>query len=52
MYFYINFLNLTKTFDISLGKYMHEAARPSGGVDSLNPCHLRGERLHHHGDGV
>ncbi len=31
---------------------MRKAARPSGGVDSLNPCRWRGKWLHHHGGGV
>jgi hypothetical protein len=51
-YFYIALLNLTKPFKGGLGQYMHKAARPSGSVDSLNPSRWRGERLHHHGDGV
>ncbi len=32
---------------------MNAQGRPhSDGVDSSNPCRWRGERLHHHGDGV
>jgi hypothetical protein len=31
---------------------MRKAARPLGGVDSLNPRRWKDERLHHHGDGV
>ena len=31
---------------------MRKAAHPSGGMDSSNPRRWRGERLHHHGDGV
>ncbi len=50
--FYINLLNQTKSFDSSLGTNMCKAARPLGGVVSLNPRHWRGERLHHHGGGV
>jgi hypothetical protein len=50
--FYIDFLNLIKPFNSSLGKYMFKTARPSGSVDSSNPCCCRGKRLHHHGDGV
>ncbi len=45
-------MNLTKSFNNGLGKWMRKAARPSGGVDSLNPHRWRGERLHHHGGGV
>jgi hypothetical protein len=28
---------------------MRKAARPLGGMDSLNPHHWKGKRLHHHG---
>ncbi len=45
-------MNSTKPFNSGLGKWMRKAARPSGGVDSLNPRRWRGERLHHHGGGV
>ncbi len=31
---------------------MRNVAHPSGGMGSSNPCRWRGERLHHHGDGV
>jgi hypothetical protein len=31
---------------------MRKAARPSSGMDSSNTRRWRGERLHHHGDGV
>ena len=31
---------------------MRKTAHPSGGMDSSNPRRWRGERLHHHGDGV
>ena len=31
---------------------MRKATHPSGGMGSSNPCRWRGERLHHHGDGV
>jgi hypothetical protein len=31
---------------------MRKAARPLGGMVSLNPCCWRGKRLHHHGGGV
>ncbi len=34
------------------GKNKRKAARPSGGVVSLNPRRWRGKRLHHHGGGV
>jgi hypothetical protein len=50
--FYINLSNQTKSFNCGLGKSMRKAALPPGGVVSLNPCHWRGERLHHHGGGV
>ncbi len=45
-------MNFTKPFNSGLWKWMRKAARPLGGVDSLNPCCWRGERLHHHGGGV
>ncbi len=45
-------MNLFKSCNSDLGKYMRKAARPSGGMDSLNPRRWRGERLHHHGGGV
>ncbi len=45
-------MNQTKSFNSGLGKYVHKAACPSGGVDSLNPCRWRGKRLHHHVGGV
>ncbi len=44
-------MNLFKFFDSYLGQYMRKAARPSGGMESLNPRRWRGERLHHHGGG-
>jgi hypothetical protein len=50
--FYINLLNLLNRFDGSIRTSMRKAAHPSGGVGSSNPCRWRGERLHHHGDGV
>ncbi len=50
--FYINLLNLTKSFNSGLKKWMHKAARHSDGVDSSNPRCWRGKRLHHHGGGV
>jgi hypothetical protein len=31
---------------------MSKAACHSDGVESSNPCHCRGERLHHHGGGA
>ncbi len=31
---------------------MCKAARPSGGMNSLNPCRCRGKQLHHHGGDV
>ena len=45
-------MNQTKFFDGGQGKGMHKAAHPLGGVGSSNPRRWRGERLHHHGDGV
>ena len=45
-------MNLFKSFDSHLGKYMRKAARPSGGMESSNPRRWRGEWLHHHGGGV
>ncbi len=45
-------MNLFKSFNSSLGQYMRKAASPLGGMESLNPCHWRGERLHHHGGSV
>jgi hypothetical protein len=46
-------MNQTKSFNSSIGMNMRKAARPSGGgAVSLNPCHWRGERRHHHGGGV
>jgi hypothetical protein len=45
-------MNLFKSFDSSIGKNSRKAAHPSGGVGSSNPRRWRGERLHHHGDGV
>jgi hypothetical protein len=45
-------LNLLNCFDGGIGKIMQKAARPSSGMDSSNPRRWRGERLHHHGDGV
>jgi hypothetical protein len=50
--FYINLMNLCKSFNSSLGKHMRKTAYPSGSVDSLNPHHWRGKWLHHHGGGV
>jgi hypothetical protein len=50
--FYINLLNLLNCFEGGIGKNMRKAAHPLGGVGSSNPRHWRGERLHHHGDGV
>jgi hypothetical protein len=45
-------LNLLNRFDGGIGTSMRKAAHPSGGMDSSNPHRWRGERLHHHGDGV
>ena len=45
-------MNLFKSFDRGLGKNMLMAARLLGGMDSSNPRRWKGERLHHHGDGV
>jgi hypothetical protein len=44
-------MNLFKSFNSDLGQYMRKAARPLGGMESLNPRRWRGERLHHHGGG-
>jgi len=52
MNFYINLLNLLNCFDGGIGTSMRKAAHPLGGTDSSNPRRWRGERLHHHGDGV
>jgi hypothetical protein len=52
IYFYINLMNQTKSFDSGLGTNMRKAAPPLGGVVSLNPHRWRGERLHQHGGGV
>jgi hypothetical protein len=45
-------LNLLIHFDGGVRKIMRKAARSSSGIDSSNPRRWRGERLHHHGDGV
>jgi hypothetical protein len=45
-------MNLFKSFDSSLRQYMRKVARPSGSGESSNPCHWRGERLHHYGGDV
>jgi hypothetical protein len=45
-------LNLLNCFDNGIGTNMLKAAHPSGGMDSSNSRRWRGERLHHHGDGV
>ncbi len=45
-------MNLTKPFNSGLQKWMCKAARPLGGMDSLNPRCWRDKRLHHHGGGV
>jgi len=50
--FYINLLNLLSRFDGGIGTSMCKDAHPSGGVGSSNPRPWRGDRLHHHGDGV
>jgi len=50
--FYFNLLNLLNRFDGSMGTNMRKAAHLSGGMGSPNPPRWRGERLHHHGDGV
>jgi hypothetical protein len=52
IYFYINLLNLLNHFNGGIGTSMRKAAHPLGGVGSSNPRRWRGERLHHHGDGV
>jgi hypothetical protein len=45
-------MNLCKPFASRLGTNMSTAAHHSDGVDSSNPHHWRGKRLHHHGVGV
>jgi hypothetical protein len=50
--FYINLLILPKPFDSGLRTNMSKAAHHLDGVDSLNPCRWRSERLHHHYGGV
>jgi hypothetical protein len=45
----MNLLILTKPFNSGLKQYMCKAARPSGGVDSLNPRRWRSKWLNHHG---
>ncbi len=45
-------MNLLNHFDGGLGTNMCKTARPSGGLDSLNPHHWRAGRLHTHGGGV
>jgi hypothetical protein len=45
-------MNLFKSFDSGLGKYMRKAAHPLGGMESSNPHRWRGKRLHHHGGDV
>jgi hypothetical protein len=44
-------MNLFKSFNSNLGQYMRKAARPLGSMESSNPRHWRGKRLHHHGGG-
>jgi len=50
--FYINLLNLLNRFNGGIGTSMRMVTHPSGGVGSSNPRRWRGERLHHHNDGV
>ncbi len=45
-------MNQTKSFNSGLGTNMRKAARPSGGMVSLNPRRWRGKRHHHDGGGV
>ncbi len=45
-------MNLFKSFNSGLGKYMCKAAHPLGGMESSNPRRWRGKRLHHHGGDV
>jgi hypothetical protein len=49
---YVNLLNLLNRFDEGIDTNMRKAAHPLGGLGSSNPRRWRGERLHHHGDGV
>ena len=44
--FYFNLMNLVKLRNDGIGKYMQQAARPSGGMDSSNLRRRRGEQLH------
>ncbi len=46
--FCFNLLNLLNRFDGGLGTNMRKADHPSGGMDSSNSRHWRGERLQHH----
>jgi hypothetical protein len=45
-------MNLFKSFNSDLGKYMRKAARPLSGMESSNPRRWRSEWLHHNGGGV
>ena len=45
-------MNLLKSIDVDLGKYMCKATHPLGGVDSSNPHRRKGWLLHHHSGGV
>jgi len=50
--FYIYLLDLLNRFDGGIGTSTRKASHPSGWVGSSNPRRWRGQRLHHHGDGV
>ncbi len=45
-------MKLFKSLDSSPGQYMCMAARPSGDMESSNPCRWRRKRLHHHAGNV
>ncbi len=45
-------MNLFKSFDNNLGKYMRKTARPLGGMESSNPRHWRGRAAPSPGGGV
>ena len=45
-------MNPTKSFDVSLMKYMRKAAHPSDDMESSDPRYWRGECLQQQGDGV
>jgi len=50
--FYFNLWNLLNRFNGGIITNMRKASHPSGGMGSSKPLRWRGERLHHHGDGI